>query len=634
MDESAWAATTIDDPVAYVQEFIAVTSVLLGAILGLPPEQFYAHIQGVSRRKTVYSSLMTPFGRIGGYFGVVEANNRGELHIHLLLFGSLPTSVLQNCVAFAAVRKKVHEVLASYQKSEIAREWLLFDAIRDALKERARIGKSTYRFQKPVAPLLSQSSLVGYLADSAARLNDIIHSQSCRQMIHRHLFFSCSKGALGVTGCCYCQLLALNTGPCVIELREREKSEDAMQQQGYGLRLPRTQPPPAQQPCWEACEVPCQPAWKSRSPIDPPNRSLFYWDLTRRKEQALDSPCPEYDAFCEGSETAFSLDHQQIEWKDQIILSLETELDGCSMVDGGFFEWLRSLPFVELAALYKTASDSLVEKNGYVVSHSPVISYVTGSHNNAVPIGCSEQAKAAAFYLGPYFSKEKFSKEECLTVLDKAYQHTLDYPSRASDTGTDEHGVKHFLERTLNRLGLHMEVSDYQAIAALLGMPIEIRSDLFAYCNPKATCAYMEHKLFLLHGLTEKERRRSIGFESRDDVETETETVGQRGVLLDEESLGDESYKEDSSDETDSVSVAVPEDDQILSDHHRDFGYCKRYDLDEDSAVLVPLAQFYLFHGDGLRKLNLWEYVSLIQIVLKPKREEAPTSACGFGAPG
>jgi hypothetical protein len=42
MDESARAARTIDDPVAYVQEFMTVVTTLLSQVLGLPPEQFYA----------------------------------------------------------------------------------------------------------------------------------------------------------------------------------------------------------------------------------------------------------------------------------------------------------------------------------------------------------------------------------------------------------------------------------------------------------------------------------------------------------------------------------------------------------------------------------------------------------------
>jgi hypothetical protein len=111
--------------------------------------------------------------------------------------------------------------------------------------------------------------------------------------------------------------------------------------------------------------------------------------------------------------------------KEQMIHSLRTELQGCPLADEGFFKLLETLTFAESVRLYKGANNSLCDKNGYVVSHSPTVSYVTGSHNNAVPVGCSEQVKATVFYLGPYFLKEKFSREECLTILAKVHEHNV-----------------------------------------------------------------------------------------------------------------------------------------------------------------------------------------------------------------
>jgi hypothetical protein len=39
-----------------------------------------------------------------------------------------------------------------------------------------------------------------------------------------------------------------------------------------------------------------------------------------------------------------------------------------------------------------------------------------------------------------------------------------------------------------------MEVSDYQMAAALLSMPVILRSNIFAFVDPYATIAYMEDK--------------------------------------------------------------------------------------------------------------------------------------------
>jgi hypothetical protein len=40
-----------------------------------------------------------------------------------------------------------------------------------------------------------------------------------------------------------------------------------------------------------------------------------------------------------------------------------------------------------------------------------------------------------------------------------------------------------------------MEVSDYQMAAALLSLPVILRSDNFAFVDPYSTIAYMEDKM-------------------------------------------------------------------------------------------------------------------------------------------
>ncbi len=48
------------------------------------------------------------------------------------------------------------------------------------------------------------------------------------------------------------------------------------------------------------------------------------------------------------------------------------------------------------------------------------------------------------------------------------------------------------LEKTLNRLNLLMEISDYQAAAALIGLPTELTSDKFLYFNAAGAIAFCE----------------------------------------------------------------------------------------------------------------------------------------------
>jgi hypothetical protein len=94
--------------------------------------------------------------------------------------------------------------------------------------------------------------------------------------------------------------------------------------------------------------------------------------------------------------------------------------------------------------------------------------------------------------LGPYFSKEKFGFEESLLIMALANTHNRTLESKAEDRGTDSRNTKFFIQRCLNQHCLKMEVSDYQMAAALLSMPVIIRSNKFAFVDPYSTLAYMK----------------------------------------------------------------------------------------------------------------------------------------------
>jgi hypothetical protein len=154
------------------------------------------------------------------------------------------------------------------------------------------------------------------------------------------------------------------------------------------------------------------------------------------------------------------------------------------------WEWLNNGPIAQVARFFCEIVSRLKDINLYVVEHSPIISYCTGSHNNVVNLGSSEQAKGAMFYITPYLTKNKIALEHCLTVLQKVREHVNLYPSKAANTGTEIRTVQHVLTRTLNKLNCLMEISDYQAAASLLALPSEITSDTFAYVSPNACMVY------------------------------------------------------------------------------------------------------------------------------------------------
>ena len=80
--------------------------------------------------------------------------------------------------------------------------------------------------------------------------------------------------------------------------------------------------------------------------------------------------------------------------------------------------------------------------------------------------------------------------EHCLSALSRAQAHIEKYPSKADDAGTKRQIIQHLMQRVLNTMYCHREVSDTQVALALLnGLGAEATSDSFSYYG----AAYMNN---------------------------------------------------------------------------------------------------------------------------------------------
>ena len=80
--------------------------------------------------------------------------------------------------------------------------------------------------------------------------------------------------------------------------------------------------------------------------------------------------------------------------------------------------------------------------------------------------------------------------EHCLSALSRAQAHIEKYPSKAEDAGTKKQTIQHLMQRVLNTMYCHREVSDTQVALALLnGLGAEATSDSFSYYG----AAYMNN---------------------------------------------------------------------------------------------------------------------------------------------
>jgi hypothetical protein len=147
--------------------------------------------------------------------------------------------------------------------------------------------------------------------------------------------------------------------------------------------------------------------------------------------------------------------------------------------------------------IYSNLNVQLPNLNGLVVETNPTLANATGSSTNAILMGNSQQSKASLFYVAPYICKNKVALDSCLQALNKAQQHIDNYPSAASNSGTDRRTVQHLFTRVLNQIYSHIEVSDSQAALSLLNMGCEITSDTFAYFGADHNVNFLNYEMAL-----------------------------------------------------------------------------------------------------------------------------------------
>jgi hypothetical protein len=166
-----------------------------------------------------------------------------------------------------------------------------------------------------------------------------------------------------------------------------------------------------------------------RNPLDPPRTELYVWELDRSPpEPALAS-----DDLLSQLKDEKCLSASETELRTSMVDALKRSLNGDPAYNetSKLWEWLNKAPIAQVACFFCEIVSKLKDINLYVVEHSPLVSYCTGSHNNAVYLGSSEQAKGALFYITPYLIKNKIALEHCLTVMQKVREHVELYPSKA-----------------------------------------------------------------------------------------------------------------------------------------------------------------------------------------------------------
>jgi hypothetical protein len=117
--------------------------------------------------------------------------------------------------------------------------------------------------------------------------------QDSHQQLHNHIRFTCSKGIIGKTGCRYKQPYACNEKINVVGLSACRKLPGTDEYDpGDGGKGDKP---------WIVANVEDSSVWESKSLLDPPDRTVFYWDLARPHTEPMDEPFPHDADYMKGS---------------------------------------------------------------------------------------------------------------------------------------------------------------------------------------------------------------------------------------------------------------------------------------------------------------------------------------------
>jgi hypothetical protein len=221
-----------------------------------------------------------------------------------------------------------------------------------------------------------------------------------------------------------------------------------------------------------------------------------------------------------------------------------------------------------------------------------------------------------------------------LTIIDHAIEHTSKFKSSALDSGSPARSVIHLLQRTINRLHLQIEISDYQVAASLLQMPTTIMTDTFAYGSPLALSALrakmsIENSNQCFHSFTRPsfDQYTTLPGTTMEEINGLTTDV----FLEYNEGKSDSDTDEDSSLDGDMESFVNPfcplQSHPTPTDILLGLGHISKLYIDlpnennpEGTATFIPTSSLYLYRGSELHELNYYEYLGIVQFVNKPPR--------------
>jgi hypothetical protein len=241
---------------------------------------------------------------------------------------------------------------------------------------------------------------------------------------------------------------------------------------------------------------------------------------------------------------------------------------------------------------------------GNVVGYNPLLSSIACCNTAIVPLGAAIQAEAAMFYLIKYMTKHIGPLTHSAAAIAAALNRYRSQPSRAPDAHTDGRKRQTILNRiACAHLGA-MEISPQMAAAFNLGYPSEMSSHGFAYLDAPGIVQCLKDE-------TKKAAKPQGAAAAHEDQVNEDER-------FEWDSSGDDggAFGDDDPDLLDAEGAAWIEG--------RVQGAAAQISTAGSRLVKLSLPKCYLHRGPSLRALSFVEYVALVKVEVKKRQAQQP----------
>ena len=652
LDYTSRMKYAVENPVAVAREFQSLMEDVIQILIGCPLD--YQEGNDSKRVRTWYFKSKDPknpyrkgvYGHINAFYGCVETQGRGALHFHMILYGGISPKLLENAVGFEDICDCISSVLDQMHDAMLPRSKLIAEGLRKQMLTKGSKGKD-------FLPNSGKAYCAMFCIPCNTTSHDfeVLYNLNKRKTnLHIHTF-TCKKPPSGRHRCRggYPCLPCERTGVSQLKWDPEEEHTTSFSKivphKCPEKPLPRTSPKDRDY---------------LKTPVTEDDERLFVWELARPSVASLAALHPlcmrafeERRRQLEGISDS-NKDDEPMELEEateallkgkkkaiqRLITSMKDNSSQQSQLEVEEMEkmesWLNSLEPDLVIAYYLKMKQLLEEGNNWVVSTNRIIQVSTGSSVNSIFLGNVQQSSASLFYVIPYLTKDKAKLEACLIALEHAKDHVQKHPSVASDSGTDKRTVQHMLTRVVNVLSRTAQVSDTQVALKLLGQGTEITSDSFSYCGLRYGVNYMRH--FLL---------------GKDPASDEVEDDAPYNRIFDddfeEDSLSSDSWDNDSynskqcnhqlsdnQDLNDSLENAVNEPVGLFDES---FGPSPLYKTEtvvvdafgnestETKHVPVPYPKHWAYRGYELRQLTMYEYAATVDIKLRSKKTDEPTTS-------